>query len=268
MSTLRFAKSKLGLLCLSLLLGASAACSEAATDTSGYNGDGDAPSGDGDKPSGDGDGDSSNGDGDVSNGDGDSAAALPLIPWAVGNSWTYRVTKNGVTTIKVTTVGPEEPVGGTGPNKDKLANKVTTKKGAEDETVSWQTVIGNLHVRYRELGYGATSKEVKLEEHWDPYKVRVDNSPERRKLSASWLDVYQETKAPMGLPVTTTESRDTWFIDGVDQTVTVPAGTFKAIVIQKTGTGSKTYWYVPGVGKVKETGGQTEELESYNLVGQ
>ena len=48
--------------------------------------------------------------------------------------------------------------------------------------------------------------------------------------------------------------------------VTVPAGTFDAVVlIKSTATGSKTYWYVPGVGKVKETGGQTEELVSFDV---
>ena len=31
------------------------------------------------------------------------------------------------------------------------------------------------------------------------------------------------------------------------------------------GSNLKTYWYVPGVGKVKETGGQTEELVSYEV---
>jgi hypothetical protein len=37
------------------------------------------------------------------------------------------------------------------------------------------------------------------------------------------------------------------------------------VLIKSTATGSKTYWYVPGVGKVKETGGQTEELVSFDV---
>ena len=60
--------------------------------------------------------------------------------------------------------------------------------------------------------------------------------------------------------------RDPWTVDAVSQMVTVPAGTFRAIVLTKAGGSSlKTYWYVPGVGKVKETGGQTEELVSYEV---
>lgn len=31
------------------------------------------------------------------------------------------------------------------------------------------------------------------------------------------------------------------------------------------GSTAKTYWYVRGVGKVKEIGGQTEELSSFEV---
>ena len=45
-----------------------------------------------------------------------------------------------------------------------------------------------------------------------------------------------------------------------DETVEVPAGTFEhAIHFQKAG---KNYWYLRGVGKLKETGSQTEEDET------
>ncbi len=261
MRTLNRFRNRISILSLSLLLG-TAACAEEADNNTGTTpvGDGDNAPGDGDNTSGDGDGDNTSGDGD-----GDSASALkPLIPWAVGNTWTYRVSKNGEVNSKVTTVGPEEPVGGTGPNKDKLANKVTTTKANQAETISWQTIVGNLHVRYREQGFDANTKGLKIEEHWAPYKLRVDNSPEQRVAEANWLEVYQETKNEADLPETTAEKNDFWFVDG-EQMVTVPAGTFKAIVYRKTGTSSKTYWYVPGIGKVKETGGQTEELESYQV---
>jgi hypothetical protein len=82
-----------------------------------------------------------------------------------------------------------------------------------------------------------------------------------------WVEEYQETKAPVGAAAETKTTRDVWNVDGVNQTVTVPAGTFtNAIVLIKSGGSSqKTYWYVPGVGKVKETGGQTEELTAYTV---
>ena len=50
--------------------------------------------------------------------------------------------------------------------------------------------------------------------------------------------------------------------------VTVPPDTYEdPVVIQKAGGSSlKTYWYVRGIGKVKEAGGQTEELASFTVV--
>lgn len=194
------------------------------------------------------------------------AQALALIPWAEGNSWTYRVTGGGEELVKVTTVGALEPVGGSGPNAAKLANKTVTKKGATDETIGWQAVEGDRLVRYREQSFGKTTGKLQLEEHWDPSKLHVDWSAQHTQVGASWVESYAETKLPADAAATTSTESDTWTVDGVNQTVTVPAGTFSAIVLIKVGGSSpKTYWYVPGVGKVKETGGQTEELVSYQV---
>jgi hypothetical protein len=52
-----------------------------------------------------------------------------------------------------------------------------------------------------------------------------------------------------------------------DESLEVPAGPFEHVIhFQKAGGGStKEYWYVRGVGKLKETGSQTEELTEYSL---
>lgn len=193
-------------------------------------------------------------------------ADAPLLPWKEGNTWTYKVTGGGEQTTKVTTVHALEPVGGTGPNATKMAFKVVTKKGELDQTISWQAVEGESVVRYREQSFGAMSGMLELEEHWVPSKLRISWKAEHLVPGASWIDASQETKIPVGGTPVTSETRDVWKVDGVDQTVTVPAGTFTAIVLIKSGgTSQKTYWYVPGVGKVKETGGQTEELVSFQV---
>ena len=208
---------------------------------------------------------------------GSAAAPMPigdLLPWKEGNSWTYRVTDDGgVSTVKRTTVGPLELVGGTGPNKDLMAHKVTTHKddtgdGAElDETVSWQGIEGEKVVRYREQAFGRITKALELEEHWSPSKLHVDSSAEHTTVGATWLESYAETKLPAGAtPDYDRPAMDRWFADRREM-VTVPAGTFDALVLRKVSVAAsqKTYWYAPGVGKVKETGGQTEELLEYEL---
>jgi hypothetical protein len=198
---------------------------------------------------------------------GDELGKGPLMPWAVGNSWTYRVTdEDDGRSTKVTTIEKEERVGGMGPHKDEMAFRVVTKKGASDQTISWQLDVGDKVVRYREQSFGAKSGELQLEEHWDPYKLHVDGTAAHRKAGATWLEVYEETKLPVDEASSTSTERDRWTVDSPDEVITVPAGTFHAIVFQKAGGDSlKTYWYVPGVGKVKETGSQTEELVSYEV---
>jgi hypothetical protein len=200
---------------------------------------------------------------------GGSQSDAPLLPWAPGNTWTYQVTQDAEVTTKVTTVGDEEPIGGSGPFSEQVANKVVTQKqSGTDETISWQSVDGDRVVRHREQAFSASTDELELEEHWDPYKLHIDWSPEHTQVGASWLEEYQETKLPIGDTASTSTRRDRWSVIAVGEEVEVPAGTFtETVVFQKVGGSTpKTYWYVRGVGKVKETGGQTEELVSFELV--
>jgi hypothetical protein len=210
--------------------------------------------------------------GDGQGGSPDVMPAGSLLPWAVGNSWTYRVTKGAVVTQKTITIGDLEEVGGLGPNATQLANHVTTAKGAgaNDHTESWQAPDeenSDRIVRYREQAFAATTGMLQLEEHWAPSKLHVDGSADRTVPGASWLEAYSETKLQVGLPPTNHDVSERWTVLSDDETLEVPAGTFEhAIHLRKVGDGStKDYWYERGVGKLKETGAQTEELVDYVL---
>lgn len=191
-----------------------------------------------------------------------------FFPLATGNTWTFQVTEAGIVTTKVQTIGDLEPVGGTGPNKDAMAYRAVTEKAdGGDMTVSWQIEVDGKNVRYREQSYMASTGDLELEEHWDPYKLRVDDAEEHTIVGATWTETYSETKLPVGMAPSTVMASDTWRVIAVDEEVQVPAGTFDALVIDKTGaTSTKRYWFVRGIGKVKETGTQTEELVSYEIV--
>ncbi len=197
------------------------------------------------------------------------ASSAPLLPWKTGNRWTYQVTdETGEESIKVTTVGALEAVGGVGPNAAMMANKVVTKKGATDETVSWQADLGTRVVRLREQAFHATTGLLEQEEYWSPHKLHVDLLAAHAIQGASWLEIYSETKLPVGGQPITSEPHDRWTVLAVDDPVTVPAGSFRAVVLQKSGgsQSAKKYWYVRGVGKVMEVGGKTEKLVSYEVV--
>jgi len=198
-----------------------------------------------------------------------------LLPWKPGNSWTYRVTDDEGTTTKVTTISATpEPVG-LGPLKDTMAYRVVTKKSdGADQTISWQALVGDLVVRYREQSFAASTGKLELEEYWQPYKLHVDGSAEHTAAGAMWAQHYEETKVKviddvLGTPETD-PTDDAWkILDASTERVgvTVPAGTFEdPVIIQKAGGSSlKTYWYVRGIGKIKESGGQTEELASFTV---
>lgn len=196
----------------------------------------------------------------------------PLLPWAVGNKWTYQVTKAGVVSLKTTTIGEAEPVGGEGPNAEMMAFHVTTAKGDDlnDHTESWQAPSDDEPariVRFREQSFDVTSGNLELDETWDPPKLHIDGTAAHTVAGASWLESYAETKLAVGLTPSTHDVRERWTVIADDETVEVPAGTFQNVIhFQKVGGSStKNYWYVRGVGKLKETGSQTEELTEYEL---
>jgi hypothetical protein len=195
--------------------------------------------------------------------------AEPLLPWKAGNSWTYRITKAGKVTEKTTVVGDEEVVGGSGPNKKLLANHVTTDKGQNDHTESWQapSPLNPLRiVRFREQAFAASTGALDNEVHYDPEKLHVDGSPEHTLKGATWLENYEETTLIVGLPATSHPVEERWTVLDDNETLEVPAGTFEGVIhLRKKGNSTKDYWYVRGVGKLKETGTQTEELVDYSL---
>ena len=178
-----------------------------------------------------------------------------------------------VTSLKTTTIGDLEPVGGEGPNAELMAYHVTTAKGDDlnDHTESWQAPSSDDDqriVRYREQSFDASSGKLELDEYWEPEKLHVDGSAAHSVKGASWLESYAETKLAVGLSPTTHDVRERWIVVDDDESIEIPAGTFEHVIhFQKVGgSSSKDYWYLRGVGKLKETGSQTEELTEASLV--
>jgi hypothetical protein len=200
-------------------------------------------------------------------GTGDTSELLPL---KTGNSWTYLVTnEDGGPIPKTQLVMGEEPVGGTGPNAAVTAFRMVTRKGTDRThlTVSWQARVGTRVVRYRELGFSETAPyDQDREDHWHPAKLRVDETPEHMVAGVGWLEIYQETRMPVGAPPSTMEVRDQWTVVANRHPVTVRGRRYEVLILSKDGPDPKTYWWAPGIGKVKEIGPNVvEELVGYTL---
>ena len=199
-----------------------------------------------------------------------------FLPLKVGTIWKYDVrdVSSMVATTKETVVEGlvEVPmVPGT------MAYRIRTKKGISlrDETVSWQNRIGQTVLRYQEIAYqpavaGAAPVE-EIVEWWRPAKLRLDESPAHMRKGASWTLDYMETSIEMGVRTERMRS-ERWNVVGVNEEVQVRKGTYKTLHVQRLGAESassgsagsdKHYWFACGVGKVKETGGQTEDLTDF-----
>ena len=200
------------------------------------------------------------------------SASGRMLPWNVGNKWTYRVTDGADISDKTTTIEAEEPVGGIGPNAALMAYRVVTRKGTmlNDETESWQAPLADTPdkvVRYREIAYSAKTGMMSQETHWNPYKLHVDGRAETLVQGSTWREDYEETKQSFdGTPTEVTTEADRWTVVSTDESVTVAGKTYDhAVHFQKFTNSAKDYWYGHGIGKLKETGSQTEELVSYEL---
>jgi hypothetical protein len=215
-----------------------------------------------------------------------------FLPLAIGNSWTYQVRDiDGTVSTKVQSVVSEEPVGGTGPYAATMAFKLVTGNRVADPEGdrSWQAWLpvdggGMRLVRYREQTVDGKDGFVKNETHWDPPRLRFDDTPARIAAGGQWREPeYTEYKVdtdrddagvsfvPDGGMVTTTGINDAWMVVSPSQEITVPMGTFKALAIRRVGNdgngGIKNFWFVRGIGKVRESeeGQPTEELTGYSV---
>ncbi len=210
-----------------------------------------------------------------------TCAGNVYFPFKVGNEWTYDVIELGVKStksskiIRIEAVPATLPAGVPATLKGKMAFRVETKKGVGDLTVSWQAVDAMRVVRYAEQSYataavaGMVPTVVNLTEYWDPSKLRFDET--KIVVGTKWMESYKEGQIQPNVAVAPATARtDDWTVVA-EEMVTVPAGTYKAIRVNKVtktmgSAGNKTWWFARCVGKIKEEGGLTELLSKVTLV--
>jgi hypothetical protein len=188
------------------------------------------------------------------------------LPWTVGSVWNYKLTdpKNTANPPKLdqpTTILRSEDVGGVHAGTQALVVHHVQYDGSKDV---WEAAVGELDVRYKSVFYGPTGTITGTDID-TPYRLKLDESFAHTATGAQWDTTFTETSNG-GTPSSKTEH---WQVVSDSESVTVMAGTFTCLHVQRTSSGGtlQNYWYARGVGKVKETGGgQDEELMSFTIM--
>jgi hypothetical protein len=189
-------------------------------------------------------------------------APLSLWPLTTGSTWTYRITEptRGVFDKSVEVIGPQAV-----PETSTTAILVKSMQPHLEEH-SWQLELQNgtvVRLREEDLKAGAIARVTT----WSPATVKSLSLAQPQGWSYE-SNIREMTREDTGL-VEEKNRTYVWRVLAVNESVTVPAGTFTAIKVQrarpdKAGS-ERTYWLVPGIGKVKEDGERLEELVSYDV---
>jgi hypothetical protein len=188
-------------------------------------------------------------------------------PLAVGTTWVYNVTDTGVQYTKNSQVLSFEDIGGMAAGT--MGYKVSETMQNSKTQVTWYESTDTDVRRHHDQELDA-SGNLSSEDWYAPYDLRVDESPAHLTAGAAWTMSYMDAHTSATKPAADKTITENWTTDAVDEVVTEPAGTFKALKITRTDTSdgtAKSQWFVPGVGKIREsnTTGHLEELQSYSV---
>ncbi len=191
--------------------------------------------------------------------------AMRYEPWATGAVWSYKLSDptNGTMAMnKLTTVMSPRDVGGVHAGKTAYLVHVEQLDGSKDV---YETPSGELDIRYQTNFFDASGAMTSTDVD-QPYRLKLDESAAHTTAGAQWSETFTETSTSPGTPPSTRTKTEQWRVIAEAEPVTVIAGSYVALHIERTSSSGKVqqYWYVRGVGKVKETGGgQIEELMSF-----
>ena len=208
---------------------------------------------------------------DINNGEcreGGFATSDRLLPLEVGNLWRYQVTEVGTGNLPYTKrqemMEEMTPPGETEP----VIVQVTTKSSGQ--TVNWLRQMGDATIRVQQEDYDQAGL-LERTTVYDPYKLRLDESPERLVEGASFDEAYTAIiYDPAGVETARTDTVDHWVVVSADTPCETPWGTQSCVHFHRErtlgGVSVKDYYFAPSYGKVREDGGQIEELTDCTLL--
>jgi hypothetical protein len=195
-------------------------------------------------------------------------AATSLWPLTTGSTWTYAITDDiqGQFTKTVTVKGPSAVPGQSGVQAIQVESVQNTSPAYVE--LSWQQESGGMVNRVREEDRrGGSLVQTTV---WSPATLKMISQLRELGWSHTQGTVTERIAMGDGSVTEAPEKPYVWTVKAVNEPVAVPAGTFpNALRVERTRSDKtdtlRTYWLVPGVGKVKETGERLEELTSYSI---
>lgn len=186
-------------------------------------------------------------------------------PWATGNVWSYKLTDpktNQTAMNKLTTIMAQQDVGGVHAGKQAFLVHIEQLTGSKDV---YEAIVGDLDIRYKSVFYDANGAMTSTDVD-QPYRLKLDESAAHTAAGAQWSETFSETSTTTGGAPSTKSKTEQWRVVNPAEPINVIAGSYTALHVQRTSSSGtiQDYWYVRGVGKVKETGGgYNEELMSF-----
>ena len=176
--------------------------------------------------------------GDITPGDGGGPRGpAPLYPFRPGSIWQYTVTQlNGSQSLKFVGIDAKQVmVGGVGPHQTDMAYPVRTSAapGGPASSLMMQQAVGDQIVNWREETFDHFG-QMTLDVNFEPQQLEVDQSAERTRMGASWLESYTAVIRPLGGFPSTVKTSEKWTVVA-HELLTLPGieKPFQTIVFQK-----------------------------------
>jgi hypothetical protein len=194
-----------------------------------------------------------------------TAAPGEYAPLSVGLSWTYQVTTaTGDVSQHPTVVEAMESSPAAGNPSFRIRYELP-----DATSLRWEQKSGSSVVRYEDdtVDASGTTTATKV---YTPSELVLDESPQHLTSGATWVEMYGQTKSSSKSGKVTQETAQ-WTVLSVNEMVTVPAGTFTCLKVQRVHSSSSSpvpevTWYAAGIGKVKETAAGPNNNETLELV--
>lgn len=183
------------------------------------------------------------------------APATRFFPLVTGATWTYQFEATLETTTQTVTVEAPEIVEGTDPPI--TAFPVVTEKAHGVVVTAWIEDTGSQIIRHRELSVDGDGDSFG-DERFTPGRPLLDEVDKHLDAGSTWKTHFKDTITDTGGTYQDCKT-DHWELANDDAVVTVPAGTFHAIEVVRTDSGTRV-WYARGVGRVKQTGSTTTHV--------